>query len=325
MKILFCLLLFILYNGLGNCAPPYFPPQIVFSFGIDQQIMAIDETNQRAYVTYRLNPPSRTTAFVMKNFPYAIPDSPESKSYVQLYELFPMNSCMYMTYWKYGGSELNWFPSHWNNGTSFEIKNYMNFTSEMIHSNDSSLDEDYWYSNVRCRTDSGQTYPCQEIYFKKNTDIPLRLLEVRRTNWRVIQVTIDFTVISIGKPGDKYFNSIPKQWSRTCLDINLGVLYYPQTIKINLEESTEIQVWLRTPPHQINGNDTLTIQWKPMNFTDSFEWTPKEFIFNTKNFQERQILTITRIKNTEQTLFIPVFYGGGFDLVSPQNYPIYIQ
>ncbi|CAF4016732.1 unnamed protein product [Rotaria sordida] len=176
-----------------------------------------------------------------------------------------------------------------------------------------------------CRTDSGQTYPCQEIYFKKNTDIPLRLFEVRRTNWRVIQVTIDFTVISIGKPDDKYFNSIPKQWSLTCLDINLGVLFYPQTIKINLEESTKVQVWLRTPPHRINGNDTLTIQWKPMNFTDSFEWTPKEFIFNTKSFQERQILTITRIKDTEQTMLIPVFYGGGFDLVSPQSYPIYIQ
>ncbi|CAF4204298.1 unnamed protein product, partial [Rotaria sp. Silwood2] len=66
------------------------------------------------------------------------------------------------------------FPLHWGNDSSYKIRNYVSFNSEMIHSNNSSEDEDYWYSNATCSTDSGDKYPCQEIYFKKNTDLPLR-------------------------------------------------------------------------------------------------------------------------------------------------------
>ncbi len=34
---------------MGDCLPPFFPPQIVFSLDNDQTIIAIDEINQRAY------------------------------------------------------------------------------------------------------------------------------------------------------------------------------------------------------------------------------------------------------------------------------------
>ena len=44
----------------------------------------------------------------------------------------------------------------------------------MIHSNNSSPDEDYWYANEKCEIQDGSKPPCQEIYFKKNTEIPLR-------------------------------------------------------------------------------------------------------------------------------------------------------
>ncbi|CAF1374231.1 unnamed protein product [Rotaria magnacalcarata] len=308
-----------------ECAQPYFPTQIVFSPDDGLTIFAIDEINQRAYVTYPFTPSLRQTAFVMQHFPYTVPDSPQSKYYVQLSIVSPMNSCMFGTYWKYGGNMLNFFPLHWVNGSSFELKNYMKFNYEMIHSNDSSVDEDYWYSNETCSVDTGDKYPCQEIYFEKNTDIPRRSVEVRRAEWKVIQITTYFTILSIGKPNEKYFNSIPKDWFHICRDDDLEVLYNPQRISIGLHESVKIQVWLRSPPHRIDGNDTVTIQWKSINCTDCFTLSPKEFIFNIKNFHERQALTITRLKNTEQAMIIPIFNGGGFDLVTPDDYPINIQ
>ncbi|CAF4952652.1 unnamed protein product, partial [Rotaria magnacalcarata] len=60
----------------------------------------------------------------------------------------------------------------------------------------------------------------------------------------------------MGKPDEKYFDSIPKNWSLACRDVMLGLLYFPQTSKISLDQSVKIQVWLITPPHRIDGNDT---------------------------------------------------------------------
>ena len=77
-----------------------------------------------------------------------------------------------------------------------------------------------------------------------------------------VQVTTNYKVISMGKPDDKYFDSIPKDWSSTCRDVNLGLLYYPRLSKINLNQSAKIHVSLAAPPHRINGNDTVSIQWK---------------------------------------------------------------
>jgi hypothetical protein len=114
-------------------------------------------------------------------------------------------------------------------------------------------------------------------------------------------------------------------WSIACRDLNLGLLYYPQRSKIDLNQSTKVQIWLTTPPHRINGNDTVTIQWNPRECKYYFTISPKELTFNIDNFQERQILTITRVKDGPQTSLIPSFIGGGFDLVAPENYPIYIE
>ncbi|CAF0891863.1 unnamed protein product [Didymodactylos carnosus] len=326
MKILFYLISFILLNYLTDCAQPYFPPQIVFSPDNGQTIIAIDEINQRAYKTLRYGSTGQEVTYVEKKFPYAIPDSPESKYYVQLLIDSPPLGCMYGTYWQYGGNTFNSFPSHWwVNRTSFEIQNYMKFNYVLIHSNDSSTDEDYWYSNEKCQVDSGASYPCQEMYFKKNTEIPLRFVQVVRRGWVVLQVTTNYNIISMGKPDDKYFDSIPKNWTLTCRDVMLGLLYYPQTSKINLNQNVKVEIWLITPPHRINGNDTVRIQWKSKECTDCFTFLPEELYFNGKNFQDRQTLTITRVKNGPKTTLIPVFNGGGFDIVTAEIYPIYIE
>ena len=129
----------------------------------------------------------------------------------------------------------------------------------------------------------------------------------------------------MGKPDEKYFDSIPKNWYGACRDVMLGLLYYPQTSKIDLNQSAKVQVWLITPPHRINGNDTLEIQWKPTDCTDCFTWTPKQLNFNGENFHEKQTLTITRVKDGPKTTLIPSFNGGGFDVVPTQLYPIYIE
>jgi hypothetical protein len=325
MKIYLYLISFVLYYYNGQTAQPYFPPQIVFSFGDDEIIMAIDEINQRAYITYPITPSLRLFAYVLKHFPYAPFDSPQSKYYVQLVNLSSPNSCAFGTYWKYGGDVSNSFPSHWTNGTSYEIKNYMNYNYEMIHSNESLENEDYWYANETCQIGTGEIYPCQEVYFKKDTDIPLRFIEIGRHEGRFIRAITDFTIISIGKPDDKYFNSISNDWFNICRDNDLGVLYHPQTVRIYLHDTVTVQVWLQTPPHRINGNDTVEIQWNVPSCTDCFTWTPKQFTFNDRNFQEKQTLKITRVKDSDITHFLPIFEGGGFDLVTPDTYPLIIE
>ncbi|CAF4134395.1 unnamed protein product [Rotaria sp. Silwood2] len=325
IKIHLYLISFILWCYKGECAQPYFPSQIVFSPDNGVTTIAIDEINQRAYQKITLSSYASETSFVLKNFPYATPDSPQSKYYVQLLVDFPPLNCMYGTYWKYGGNTFNSFPSYWLNGSSFEIKNYMKFNYGMIHSKDSSVNEDYWYSNVTCKTDSGQTYPCEEIYFQKNTQIPLRSTRVARGGWDIRQFTTYYKTISVGKPDDKLFDSIPKNWSVACRDVMLGLLYYPQTSKIDLNQSSKIEVWLITPPHRINGNDTVRIQWKSKECYNCFKLSPEELYFSGVNFQERQILTITRVKNGPKTTLVPIFNGGGFDLITPDIYPIFIE
>ncbi|UJR20283.1 hypothetical protein I4U23_023414 [Adineta vaga] len=326
MKMYLSLILLILYSYYPiRCAQPYFPPQIVFSVN-NSTIYGIDEINQQAFVTYRYGASGQESGFVMKKFPYAIPDSPQSKYYVQLIVDSTPLGCLYGTYWKYGGNGYNLFPSNWVNGTSFYVGNYISFKYQMIHStNSSSSDEDYWYADQSCEVDGGETYPCQEIYFKKNTEIPLRFTQVIRRGWTVIQQTINYQVISMGKPDEKYYDSIPKDWSLICRDVNLGLFYYPQTAKLNVQQSSQVQIWLITPPHRIDGDDTVTIHWQSMDCQDCFTWTPKELSFNSRNFNEKQSLTITRVKNCSKTTLQPIFNGGGFDLVLPQLYPIYIE
>ncbi|CAF3583911.1 unnamed protein product [Rotaria sp. Silwood1] len=326
MKLHLSLISFVLCCYAAECAQPYFPPQIVFSPDGGKTIIAVDEINQRAYQSVPYGSTERETSYVMKNFPYAIPDSPQSTSYVQLLVDSAPLGCMYGTYWKYGGNVFNSFPSHWwFNRTSFQVDNYIKFKYAMIHSTDSSQHEDYWYANTTCSVDSGGIYPCEEIYFQKNTQIPLRFTQVVRRGWNVVQAITNYKIMSMGKPDDKFFNSIPQNWSLTCRDVMLGLLYYSQTTKIILNQSADVQVWLITPPHRINGNDTVRIQWKPTQCNDCFKWTPKELYFNSDNFEERQILTITRVKDGPKTTLIPVFNGGGFDLVTPDIYPIFIE
>ncbi|CAF2791557.1 unnamed protein product [Rotaria sp. Silwood2] len=58
-------------------------------------------------------------------------------------------------------------------GLHFKIDNYIKFKYDIMHSTNSSQDEDYWYANETCQTDSGNIYRCEEIYLKKNTQISL--------------------------------------------------------------------------------------------------------------------------------------------------------
>jgi calcineurin-like phosphoesterase family protein len=129
----------------------------------------------------------------------------------------------------------------------------------------------------------------------------------------------------VGKPDDKYFDSIPEYWSIACRDVNLRLLYYPQSTKINLNQSSEIHISLTAPPHRIHGNDTVCIQWKQTQCDDCVAWTPKQLSFTSENFQEKQILTVTRVKDGPDTTLIPIFYGGGFDFVPPEIDRIHIQ
>ena len=63
----------------------------------------------------------KESSYAYQHFPFAVPDSPQSKYNVQLLIDYPPLNCMYVTYWKPGGNTFNSFPSHSTHGKSFEI------------------------------------------------------------------------------------------------------------------------------------------------------------------------------------------------------------
>lgn len=314
-----------------QCVQPYFPSQVTFSVDdSDQTIMAIDDINQKAYKSIIVRGTEREFYFVMKHFPYAIPNSPESKNYVELSASNISDVCFYGTYWKYGVGSYTAFPAHWYyNMSTYKIGNYIKFDYSMIHSaNHTQENEDYWYANEECTVDTGKTYPCEEIYFIKNTVIPLRTTRVIRSGWDVIQETTKYKIISIGKPDERLFDMIPKDWAYNCTDTSLGLLYYPQTSKISLNQSSSVQVWLTSPPHNIYGNDTVIVEWQPANTApcqDCVTWKPERLYFNSANFEKRQQLVITRIKDAEKQQITPILHGGGYEKVTAEVYPIFIE
>ncbi|CAM2719669.1 unnamed protein product [Rotaria socialis] len=89
---------------------------------------------------------------------------------------------------------------------------HIKFQYEMIYSTNSSQDEDL-------------------------TQISLRSTRVTRRCWSIIQVITNYKMTSMDKVDDKYFDSIPKNWSLTRRDVMLGLFYYPQTAKIVLNQS----------------------------------------------------------------------------------------
>jgi len=303
-------------------AQPYFPEQIVFAIPEDQTLYAIDQVNQRAASTTITQ-----QGFVFKHFPYAIPNSPQDTHYVQLMMNHQQSNCIYETYWEYGGGSLSLFPDHWRiNETVYEITNFLEAQYEMIHSTNSSDAEDYWYSNKTCQVFTGQTYPCQEIYFKKNTDIPVRSKEVRRGRWYPEQFVTEYNVLSVGQIDEKYFNVSLKNWYAACQDASLGIDMDPSSLTLPLEQSASVQISLRAPTHKINGSDIVAIQWNlTQGCTDCLTWTPKQLIFNAENFQEHQNITFTRTKNGTVSNFHPIFNGGAYDFVPPEWYSLWIE
>ena len=306
-------------NYLVNGTQPYFPEQVIFSFDNNKTIIAIDEVNQRAYLELHIDAQSTDVAYAMQHMPYAKPGSPQAKHYVQLITSNEHNICSFETYWQYSSNAFGLFPSHWGNDSSYRIKNYLNFNYPMIHSNKPSANEDYWYANQSCQTDSGGTFPCQEIFFQKNTNIPIRYSEIVLDETEIIRQIKNFTIYSTEKPGDKYFDSIPKNWPENCRDGDLEVSYNPNEITLRLKESIKVEIWLPAPPHQIHGNDTVIIHWVAFLCRTCFTWTPKQLVFNGTNFQQKQILTITRVEHSDESFLIPSCNGGGYD-----NVPCYI-
>ena len=320
MNLSLCLLFFfVLSNCLVNSTQPYFPEQVIFSVDNNETLIVIDEVNQRAYLELHIDSQSTDVAYVMQHMPYAKSDSPQAEHYVQLITTVGRNLCSFETYWQYSSNSFGLFPSHWGNDSSYRIKNYLDFNYPMIHSNKSSANEDYWYTNQTCQTDGGDIFPCQEIYFKKNTDIPMRYAEVVLVDTEVIRQTRNFTIYSTSKPSDKYFDSIPKKWYEDCRDGDLEVLYNPTEITLHKQQSIKVEIWLPAPLHEIHGNDTVVIDWISFLCRTCFTWTPKQLVFNRTNFHEKQTLIVTRLENSDESFLIPSCRGGGYD-----NVPCYI-
>ena len=196
----------------------------------------------------------------------------------------------------------------------------------MIHSDNESVLEDYWYSDGKCQVSNGESYPCEEIYFIKNTDIPLRTVRVEPYE-NMVRKTTQYTVMSIGKPDEKLFEPIPIDWAYSCPDSTQGIVYSPQRLELKVNESVTIEMYLTAPPHRINGNNSVILEFEldPCTPCDHcFRWTPNRFVFNTDNFRQPQNLTISRVK-TGGVILNPNFTGGGYEHVTTPNYDTFID
>lgn len=303
---------------------PYFPSQVVFMID-NYTTVTVDEVNQRAFLKIAPNAIVMQTIYAMKEFSYAIPGTPQSRYPVQLFVQYPGLDCFYATYWKYAENTMNYFPSHWITNDSFEIKNYIAFEAKMIHSNDPPRGEDYWYSSKTCVLYTQETVPCEEIFFKKDTDIPVRSTKtVEGVHGLHVKVT-NYKVLSTGNINNTIFKSMPSNWATSCRDLDLDIVYNRQSVILKLNQSVKIKVRLITPPHSIHGNDTVIIEWKPIYPTDELTWTPKTLLFNQENFRKTQILTFTRVAHGSRTIFSPFFSGGGFPRISPNDRSIQID
>jgi hypothetical protein len=307
-------------------AQPYFPPQITFvtQFSNTNITYAIDEVNQRAFLSQGTNMPGQLHSYVMEHIPYATPDSPQSKYYVLL-ENYQKSYCQYSTVWQYGSADAGlFFPDDWYRGTQYEISNYISFRSEMILSNDSAPNEDYWRSVTDCTLDSGDVAPCEEIFFEKNTEIPLRYNAIRHPAMLGYQYSVSFHVISIGKPDDRLFETIPKNWQDNCTDLDLSLEFDNPSVFVHLNQSFTVRIRMTTPPHKENGNDTMILRLQVDEThsicVDCITWEPKEFYFNIENFHEYQNITLTRVKNGFRTVLNPISQGGGFEKVTEEHY-----
>ncbi|CAF1246722.1 unnamed protein product [Adineta ricciae] len=321
-------LYFIFLHSLGECIQPYFPRQVTFlareNYDGKKNLFAIDEINQRAYQSWGKKSFDERRAYAMKDMPYMFPDPSQSKYYVQLtyFTPPPPPGCHYGIYALDGlGFSFNVFPDHWQKHLdSFEILNYVHFTSKMIHSNQSKENEDYWYSDEKCRLSSGEMVPCQEIYFRRGTEIPLRTTRVDYNIVALVQKTTAYEILSIGEPDEKYFDSIPKNWTESCEDAKFGISYDGNSSYLYPGKTVLVQVWLRTAPHKVNGNDTLRIQWTAHDDDKYITLTPKELVFNGENFSEKQTLTIKRHEGQAEAIFYPIFHGGGLEPVFTEKY-----
>ncbi|CAF0830512.1 unnamed protein product [Adineta steineri] len=192
----------------------------------------------------------------------------------------------------------------------------------MIHSDDESILEDYWYSDEKCSISSGERYPCEEIYFTKNTDIPLKTVRIDNFQERI---QTEYKVLSIGKPDEKLFEPIPLDWAYKCNDLALGVVLNATTLELKVNESATIEIYLSTPPHRINGNDTVIIEYKPSIYSvcpKCVRLVPKRLVFNSDNFRHPQKLIVTRIKASDAIWIDPTFIGGAYEQVMASLYNI---
>lgn len=327
---MFYILLWLSLLAQMECAQPYFPPQITFvaEYEFVNITYALDEINQRAFLAQNNEAPGQLRSYVMKHIPDATPDSPQSKYYV-LIDSIQQAYCQYSTVWQYGSASAGqFFPQHWYGDDTYNISNYMLFNSKMIRPNDSAPDEDYWRSDYECTLDSGANAPCQEIFFKKDTEIPLRYRAIRHPPPMLnYQYSIDFHVISIGKPDDRLFQTIPKNWKDNCTDLDLRFECNNPTVLVDLNQSITIRIRLTTPPHKENGNDTLIARLQiDETLTVCFDcitWEPKEFYFNSDNFHEYQNITVTRVKIGSRTVLLPQGQDRGFQKVT-KNETIFI-
>jgi len=99
-----------------------------------------------------------------------------------------------------------------------------------------------------------------------------------------------------------------------------NVCQYRNHCNIKLHEKKIIGVSLFTPPHRVNGNDTMTIRWNVTDgCTDCLTWTPQQMSFNGQNFNDVQNLTFFRRKQSTSISLSPIFVGGGFEMVSTET------
>lgn len=98
------------------------------------------------------------------------------------------------------------------NGTTFSVGNYLKFTYNLVHWTNSSVD--YWRSIETCLVPSLGCIHCEEMFFEKDTDIPIQYNYINIDGQHIHLQTIWFTDVTVGKSVNNYFKTIPKDYGQ---------------------------------------------------------------------------------------------------------------
>jgi hypothetical protein len=297
---------------------PSLPPRISFTMKAGSNdaegiFIAMDTHQVNAYLK-----DGKQESFIFGKVPGAEPQSPEAK-YHTLFDLDPSapQQCKYEAY-SLQSPRMEWgFPTSWFTfDTEPKIKIdpqvYLVYKYSLHKGGNPAVTDGVlcdWYASF----DFCQGEPCQMVYFKKGTNLPVKSkLWQESRGWHLSTVHY---VNSTDGPIEQYLSKIPKDWVNRCYDNNMEFSFMPDHFDEKVSSTIDLTVEIEAPPHLVNGTNVVTGQFvnavgDGYDCTDCIKINTKTFAFSAVKLSQK--VSITMVKPGMQRIRAEI-QGGGYE------------